>query len=99
MYPLTLSKTAMISDILSAYVAPAGKIRERGIETGVFANGMVIVNHRSTPYTLPEKFPVELYQYKEHAATKAAMRRCGSARNDNAATGLAREGFSRVCGG
>lgn len=70
MYPLTLSKTAMISDILSAYVAPAGKIRERGIETGVFANGMVIVNHRSTPYTLPEKFPVELYQYKEHAATK-----------------------------
>lgn len=41
---------------------PVSGIRERGIETGVFENGMVIVNHRSTPYELPQKYEAEHYQ-------------------------------------
>lgn len=28
---------------------------------------MVIVNHRSTPYVLPDKFKIEKYQYLFHA--------------------------------
>ena len=41
---------------------PVSGIRERGIETGVFGNGMVIVNHRSTAGELPQKYRTELYQ-------------------------------------
>lgn len=67
MYPIIQSKTALIRDILDRYVTPVSGIRERGIETGVFENGMVIVNHRSTPYILPEKYKVEKYQYPYHA--------------------------------
>ena len=44
------------------YLLPVSGIRERGIETGVFENGMVIVNHRSTPYELPQKYEAEHYQ-------------------------------------
>lgn len=44
------------------YLLPVSGIRERGIETGVFGNGMVIVNHRSTPYELPQKYETEHYQ-------------------------------------
>lgn len=66
MYPIIQSKTALIRDILDRYVTPVSGIRERGIETGVFENGMVIVNHRSTPYILPEKYKVEKYQYPYH---------------------------------
>lgn len=70
MYPLILSGTTLIGDILDRHLAPAGGIRQRGIETGVFENGMVIVNHRSTPYVLPRRWAVEKYQYPFHAVTK-----------------------------
>lgn len=62
MYPLIQSKTTLVKEILEGYITPAGNICERGIETGVFDNGMVIVNHRSTTYELPEKYEVEHYQ-------------------------------------
>lgn len=67
MYPIIQSGTTLIKDILSRYIVPASGICERGIETGVFENGMVIVNHRSTPYLLPEKYLVEKYQYPFHS--------------------------------
>jgi len=67
MYPFIQSKTTLVKDILNTFVTPASGICERGIETGVFENGMVIVNHRSVPYVLPESFPVEKYQYPFHA--------------------------------
>lgn len=63
MYPIIQSKSTLVRDILNRYVLPAGRIAERGIETGVFDNGMVIVNHRSTPYVLPERYAAECYQY------------------------------------
>lgn len=63
MYPIIQSKSALLKDILNKHVLPVSGIAERGIETGVFENGMVIVNHRSTPYTLPQKYAVECYQY------------------------------------
>lgn len=63
MYPLTLSKTTLVRDILERYKKPISGIVERGIETGVFENGMIIVNHRSTPYLLTRKYGVEQYQY------------------------------------
>lgn len=63
MYPLIQSKTTLVQDILDRYVTPASGIRERGIETGVFANGMVIVNHRSEPYELPAAAHTYIYQY------------------------------------
>ena len=63
MYPFGLSGSTLILDILSKYVIPVSGIRERGIETGVFENGMVIVNHRSEPYVLPEKYQAYHYQY------------------------------------
>lgn len=62
MYPIIQSKTTLVKDILERYVTPSGGIRERGIETGVFDNGMVIVNHRSTAWVLPEKYETEYYQ-------------------------------------
>lgn len=63
MYPIIQSRTTLIKDILERHVKPESGICERGIETGVFENGMVIVNHRSTPYVLPEKYKTEHYQY------------------------------------
>lgn len=63
MYPIIQSKTTLIQDILGRHIKPESGICERGIETGVFENGMVIVNHRSTPYMLPKKYAVERYQY------------------------------------
>lgn len=63
MYPIIQSKTTLVKDILKRYIEPASGICERGIETGVFENGMVIVNHRSTPYVLPKKYKAEKYQY------------------------------------
>lgn len=61
MYPLTLSGTTLIKDILARHVIPASGICQRGIETGVFENGMVIVNHRPTPYRLPVRYRTEIY--------------------------------------
>lgn len=63
MYPLIQSKTTLVRDILYSAALPVSGICERGIETGVFENGMVIVNHRSTPYVLPQKYDTERYQY------------------------------------
>ena len=62
MYPLIQSRTSLVKDILEPYISPESGIRERGIETGVFENGMIIVNHRSTPYVLPKEYPVERHQ-------------------------------------
>lgn len=67
MYPIIQSRTALVKDILGRYVTPVSEICERGIETGVFGNGMVIVNHRSTPYVLPRRYRTEKYQYPFHA--------------------------------
>ena len=64
MYPIIQSGTTLVKDILYRYLTPESPIRERGIETGVFENGMVIVNHRSTPYLLREVYRTELYQYE-----------------------------------
>lgn len=64
MYPIIQSNTALFADIFYHYLKPQSDIRERGIETGVFSNGMVIVNHRSTPYVLPNRYRVECYQYQ-----------------------------------
>lgn len=63
MYPFIQSRTTLIRDILERHISPKSGIRERGIETGVFENGMIIVNHRSTPYVLPQKYLVEQHQY------------------------------------
>lgn len=69
MYPIIQSKSTLVGDILARHAKPAWGIAERGIETGVFENGMVIVNHRSTPYILPKNYEIEQYQYP--AAGKA----------------------------
>lgn len=63
MYPFVLSKTTLVEDILRQYLIPVSGICGRGIETGVFENGMVIVNHRSEPYVLPQKYETYRYQY------------------------------------
>lgn len=66
MYPIIQSKTTLIKDILNRHIVPASPICERGIETAVYENGMVIVNHRSTPFVLPQKYEQEIYQYPWH---------------------------------
>ncbi len=63
MYPLVLAKTRLVQDILERCKRPISGITEKGIETGVFENGMIIVNHRSTPYLLKKIYRVEQYQY------------------------------------
>lgn len=63
MYPIRQAKTTLLEDLFGRHLEPAGEIADRGIETGVFENGMVIVNHRSTPYILPVKYASEDYQY------------------------------------
>lgn len=64
MYPIIQSKTTLVKDILSKYIKPESGIAERGIETGIFENGMVIINHRATPYILPKNYEMERYQYQ-----------------------------------
>ena len=64
MYPFIQSKTTLVKDVLYQHLTPESRVRERGIETGIFENGMVIVNHRSTPYTLPQRYAREWYQYE-----------------------------------
>ena len=66
MYPIIQSRTTLIKDILNRYLEPASGICERGIETAVYEDGMVIVNHRSTPYVLPKTYGEEIYQYPYH---------------------------------
>lgn len=56
MYPLALSKTklfeALFSEIVKEGLRPwAGK----DLEIGEFENGMIVVNHRSTPWEIPEE--------------------------------------------
>lgn len=69
MYPFVLSDLTLVKDILIRHCKPEAGICERGIETGVFANGMVIVNHRSTPYALPQRYAEEVYQYPDCQGT------------------------------
>ena len=77
MYPLALSRTTLIKDILARHVTPASGICERGIETGVFENGMVIVNHRPTPYRLPKRYRTEIYTNGERRRMdRAGSREC-----------------------
>ncbi len=64
MYPFVLAKTRLVQDILESCKRPISGIAEKGIETGVFENGMIIVNHRSTPYLLKKRYRVEQYQYR-----------------------------------
>lgn len=66
MYPIIQSRTTLVKDILNKYVTPASGICERGIETAVYEDSMIIVNHRSTPYVLPQKYAEEIYQYAWH---------------------------------
>lgn len=70
MYPIIQSRTTLVKDILGKHVTPAGGICERGIETAVYENGMIIVNHRSTPFVLPQKYREEIYQYPWHRETE-----------------------------
>ena len=53
MYPVKQAKSPLLLDVLRSGGSPASLIAERGIETGLFENGMFVVNHRSTPYRLP----------------------------------------------
>lgn len=70
MYPFVQSKTTLVKDILGRHGEPAGGICERGIETAVYEDGMIIVNHRSTPFVLPQKYREEIYQYPWHRETE-----------------------------
>ncbi|WP_026494970.1 beta-galactosidase trimerization domain-containing protein [Butyrivibrio sp. WCD3002] len=58
MYPLTLSGSNIFKDIMYEKLVPASPIRQKSLETGVFENGIVIVNHRSLMYKLPEGYRV-----------------------------------------
>lgn len=66
MYPIIQSRTTLVKDILGQHVTPASNICQRGIETAVYENGMILVNHRSTPFVLPQKYREEIYQYPWH---------------------------------
>lgn len=50
MYPIIQSKSTLLADMLGACGRPVSGIQERGIETGIFETGMIVVNHRSIPY-------------------------------------------------
>lgn len=66
MYPIIQSRTTLVKDILARHVTPASNICQRGIETAVYENGMILVNRRSTPFVLPQKYREEIYQYPWH---------------------------------
>lgn len=68
MYPFVLSDLSLVKDILNRHCKPQAEIRGRGIETGGFSNGMVVVNHRSTPFSLPKRYASEVYQYQNETA-------------------------------
>ena len=48
-------RITLVKDILAQHVTLASGICQRGIETAVYENGMILVNHRSTPFVLPQK--------------------------------------------
>lgn len=52
MYPIIQARSTLLEDLLGVCGKPVSGICERGIETGVFETGMVLVNHRSTPYDI-----------------------------------------------
>ena len=59
-------RLTLVKDILAQHVTLASGICQRGIETAVYENGMILVNHRSTPFVLPQKYREEIYQYPWH---------------------------------
>ena len=52
MYPIIQARSTLLEDLLGVCGKPVSGICERGIEAGVFETGMVLVNHRSTPYEI-----------------------------------------------
>ncbi len=58
MYPFTLSGSTLIKDILYQSIYPVSPIKEKGIETGVFVNGYIVVNHRSLMYRIPDEYRI-----------------------------------------
>ncbi len=58
MYPLALSGSTMIGDILKEAILPKSPITDKGIETGVFENGCIVVNHRPLIYRIPDDYRV-----------------------------------------
>ena len=39
-------------------ILPKSPITDKGIETGVFENGCIVVNHRSLTYRIPDDYRV-----------------------------------------
>ena len=59
-------RITLVKDILEQYVTLVSNICQRGIETVAYENGMILVNHRSTPFLLSQKYREEIYQYPWH---------------------------------
>lgn len=53
LYPLTHMERNPLRDILLAHAAPDTPIAMKDVEAAAFEHGLIVVNHRSTPVTLP----------------------------------------------
>ncbi len=60
MYPFALSGSKIFEDILKSALIPASPICEKGIETGLYDDCMIVVNHRAMPYKLPDGYKAVL---------------------------------------
>jgi len=57
MYPFCLSYSKVFEDILTSVSTPLAPVKGKGIETGVFENGYVIVNHKNVPVDIKNIVP------------------------------------------
>jgi hypothetical protein len=62
LYPVYLTDKNILADILDRHIVSSSPVISKGIETAVFENGVVIVNHTPHPITLPETSRKKTFQ-------------------------------------
>ena len=72
LYPFGHMERNVLRDVLLAYAQPDCPLQMKDVECASFANGWIVVNHRSTPVRLPESsgviFQREGYELHGHAS-------------------------------
>lgn len=62
LYPIPMMKMDIAHDVISRHLQPCCSFKGKNIETAVFNNGIVVVNHSSYPITLTQLAGKRYYQ-------------------------------------
>jgi hypothetical protein len=63
LYPIPMMKSDIAKDIINRHIKPSSDIKEKNVETAVFDNGIVIINHSSYPVLLKKLSGTKHFQY------------------------------------